>query len=233
MRQIIIALFNLLMLLNALAQTPSGVFQNPLNDGADPWLVFFRGHYYLSTTQRDAIRLWKSPTLAGLKKANSVTVWKDPNSGRSSGMWAPEFHFFDDRWYMYYTATSADNADDNHRTYVLESTGIDPLGPYQFKARLFNPTNDQYAIDPTVFQKKTDRSLYFLWAARPRHVLYIARMRNPYTLDGDGVNIPADGFGCTEVREGPEILQRNGRIFLIYSICDTGKPDYKLGMLIA
>jgi GH43 family beta-xylosidase len=35
------------------------------------------------------------------------------------------------------------------------------------------------------------------------------------------------------VREGPVVLQRNGRLFLVYSACDTGKPDYKLGMLIA
>jgi GH43 family beta-xylosidase len=29
------------------------------------------------------------------------------------------------------------------------------------------------------------------------------------------------------------VLQRNGKLFMVYSACDTGKPDYKLGMLIA
>lgn len=222
-----------ILVLNAVAKIPAGYFQNPINNGPDPWLVFFRGNYYLSTTQGKAIRLWKASSLAGLKIAKPITVWSDTNSSRCSGIWAPEFHFLNHRWYMYYTATSRDNADDNHRTYVLESSGTDPLGPYQYKARLFNPANDHYAIDPTVFQNKADGSLYFLWAARPGHVLYIARMANPYTLRGNGVYIPATGFGCTEIREGPEILQRNGRIFLIYSMCDTGTPDYKLGMLIA
>ncbi|MDE3068537.1 MAG: glycoside hydrolase family 43 protein [Verrucomicrobiota bacterium] len=215
------------------AAIPPGTFQNPINPGPDPWIVYYKGNYYLSTTQGDAIRIWKAPTLGGLKTVRPVTVWKDTNPTRSSGIWAPEFHFINNRWYMYYTATSSDNRDDNHRIYVLESTGTHPLGPYKYKARLFNPTNDHYAIDPTVFRKKTDGSLYLIWAARPGHVLYIARMANPYTLQGNGVYIPADGFGCREVREGPEILQRNGRIFLIYSICDTGTPDYKLGMLIA
>jgi len=58
-------------------------------------------------------------------------------------------------------------------------------------------------------------------------------MKNPWTLMGPSVVIPASGFGCEEVREGPVVLKRHGRLFLTYSACDTGKPDYKLGMLIA
>jgi GH43 family beta-xylosidase len=216
----------------AVAGIPPGTFQNPINGGPDPWMIYFKGNYYLSTTQGDAIRLWKAPTLAAIKTVKPVTVWEDDNPTRSTGIWAPELHLINNRFYIYYTATSSDDKDDNHRTYVIESAGSDPLGPYTYKSRLFNPTNDHYAIDGTVFQKK-DGSLYFIWAARPRHVLYIARMANPYTLEGNGVYLAADGFGCEAVREGPEILQRNGRIFLIYSICDTGTPDYKLGMLMA
>lgn len=207
-------------------------FQNPINSGADPWMVYFDGNYYLTTTQGDAIRIWKSPTVGGLKTAQAKVVWKDTDRSRSTGMWAAEFHFLSNRWYMYYTATSSDRADDNHRMHVLESDGTDPEGPYHYKARLVNPTNDHYAIDGTVFTN-SDGALYFLWAARPGHVLYIARMANPYTLDGNGTYLPADGFGCDKVREGPSVLQRNGRIFLIYSACDTGTPDYKLGMLMA
>jgi GH43 family beta-xylosidase len=210
-----------------------GKFQNPINPGPDPWLVYFKGDYYLSTTQGDAIRIWKSPTLAGLKTAVPTTVWKDSDPSRSTGIWAPEFHFLQNHWFLYYTATSQDKNDDNHRMYVLESEGANPLGPYKFKARLINPTNDHYAIDGTVFENQHDGQVYFIWAARPGHVLYIAKMANPYTLQGNGVYIPADGFGCAAVREGPSILQHDGKIFLIYSICDTGTPDYKLGMLIA
>lgn len=207
-------------------------FQNPLNPGPDPWMIYHEGNYILTTTQGDAIRMWQAPILAGLKTAKPVTVWKDQNPSRSRGIWAPEAHCFSNHWYIYYTATSSDKKDDNHRTHVIESDTASPLGPYHYKARLFNPANDHYAIDGTVFQN-FDGALYFLWAARPGHVLYISRMANPYTLQGDGVCLPADGFGCEEVREGPEVLRRNGKIFLVYSICDTGKPDYKFGMLIA
>jgi len=171
-------------------------------------------------------------TMAGLATARPVTVWRDDDPTRSRGMWAPEFHFIGKRWYLYYTATSRDGDDDRHRMHVLQSAGADPLGPYAYKGRLFDPANDNYAIDGTVFSKP-DGTWYFLWAARPGHVLTISRMASPWELKGGGVVIPASGFGCEEVREGPVVLQRNHRLFLIYSCCDTGKPDYKLGMLSA
>jgi len=220
-------------LLVGLGQPPAGKFQNPLNPGPDPYCEFFDGNYYLTTTQGDAVRMWKSPTLGGLKTAKPVTVWQDTDPGRSRGIWAPEFHFITNHWYLYYTATSADGTDANHRLFVLESAGRDPLGPYHFKSRLFNPANDQYAIDATVFANPGDGNWYCLWAARPGHVLTIGRLANPWTLEGPCVVIPASGFGCSEVREGPQVLCHNDKIFLVYSACDTGKPDYKLGMLIA
>lgn len=215
------------------AETPAGTFQNPINPGPDPYMEFFDGNYYLATTQGDCIRMWKAKTLAELKNAAPVVVWKDANPNRSRGLWAAEFHFITNHWYLYYTATSSDNNDDNHRMHVLESAGADPLGPYAYKGRPANPTNDHYAIDGTAFKNPGDGLWYFVWAARPGHVLTIARMGNPWSLSGNGVVIPASGFGCEEVREGPQVLQHQGKLFLVYSACDTGKPDYKLGMLTA
>jgi len=216
----------------ALGADVTGTFQNPINPGPDPWMAYHEGNYYLTTTQGDAIRMWKAPTLAALKTVAPVTVWKDSDPSRCKGIWAPEFHLISNRWYLYYTAMAADNKDESHRMHVLESAGTDPLGPYSYKGRLVDPANDNYAIDGSVFQK-ADGSWYFLWAAHPGHVVTIARMANPWTLSGKGVVIPASGFGCDEVREGPVVLQRNGKLFLTYSACDTGKPDYKIGMLIA
>jgi GH43 family beta-xylosidase len=210
-----------------------GKFQNPLNPGPDPYMNYFAGNYYLTTTQGDAIRVWKSPTLEGLKTVQPVTLWQDSDPSRSRSVWAPEMHFITNRWYVYYTATSADGQDENHRMHVIQSEGTDPLGPYHYQGRLINPLNDHYAIDGDVFQNPGDGLWYFLWAAHPGHILTISRMANPWTLTGTSVIIPASGFGCSEVREGPCVLVHGNRLFLVYSACDTGKPDYKLGMLMA
>lgn len=208
-------------------------FQNPLNQGPDPWMIYFEGNYYLTTTQHDCIRMWKAPTLSGLKTDSAVTVWTDNHPDRSHGIWAPEFHFINGRWYLYYTAMAATKVDTTHRMHVLESAGKDPLGPYTYKGRIFDASNDQYAIDGSVFQHPGDGQWYFLWAAHPGHVINIARMASPWTLATAGIVISASGFGCEEVREGPVVLKRNSKLFLTYSACDTGKPDYKIGMLIA
>ena len=208
-------------------------FANPLNPGPDPWMLWHDGNFYLTTTQGDCIRMWKAPSLAALKTTNGVVVWRDADPTRSHGIWAPEFHFITNRWYMYYTAMAATKVDATHRLHVLESEGLDPMGPYHYKARLFDPANDFYAIDASTFKHPGDQRWYLVWAAHPGHRLRIARMANPWTLESKSVVIPASGFGCEEVREGPVVLQRNGKLFLTYSACDTGKPDYKLGMLIA
>jgi GH43 family beta-xylosidase len=211
----------------------AGKFTNPLNPGPDPWMLWHDGNYYLTTTQGDCIRMWKARSLHQLKNALGVVVWRDSDPTRSLGIWAPEFHFITNRWYMYYTAMAATKIDATHRLNVLESEGVDPMGPYHYKARLFDPANDLYAIDASAFQHPGDKHWYLVWAARPGHRIRIARMANPWTFASPSVEIQASGFGCEEVREGPVVLQRNGKLFLTYSACDTGKPDYKIGMLIA
>ncbi|MFL4908355.1 family 43 glycosylhydrolase [Streptomyces sp. MMS24-I2-30] len=212
------------------AAKATGTFRNPLNTGPDPFMAYANGAYHLTTTQGGSIKMWSSPSLGTLLDADPVTVWTDTDPSRNQHIWAPEFYRFGDRWYLYYTAD--DGVDDHHRLYVLESAGADPAGPYHFKAKLTPPNHaNDYAIDPGVFQH--NGKLYLAYAGinpYQHNGLNIAPMSNPYTVSGDAVALNADG-GCPEVREGPEFLNRNGRTWLTYSACDTGKPDYQLWML--
>ncbi len=211
-------------------------FRNPLMpEGPDPWMVYHDGYYYLTATSSTEIKVRRAASITQLRDAPDVTVWSDRTLGRSEQLWAPEFYLLDGpngrRWYLYYTASDGDHL--KHRLHVLEGSGDDPMGPYAYKAQLrTDPLDEYYGIDAGVLQTG-DGALYLLWAGHPGHVLFISAMANPWTLAGERVNLPADGFGCDEVREGPVALRRHGRIFLVYSACDTGKPDYKLGMLVA
>ncbi|MEV5477810.1 glycoside hydrolase family 43 protein [Streptomyces sp. NPDC052207] len=208
----------------------TGTFRNPLNTGPDPFVTFWNGSYYLTTTQGDSIRMWRSSSLGTLLTAAPVTVWTDTDASRNRDIWAPEFYRFGDRWYLYYTAD--DGIDDHHRLYVLESERVDPAGPYHFKAKLAPPNHvSDFAIDPGILQH--DGRLYLAYAginAYQHNGINIAPMSNPYTVSGDAVAIDAAG-GCAEVREGPEFLNRNGRTWMTYSTCDTGKPDYQVWMM--
>ena len=218
---------------------PTATFRNPLKlDGADPFLTYHDGWYYLSATAGTDISLRRARRIGELKDAPDEVVWRDDAPGRFRDMWAQEFFQLDGpngrRWYLYYTAS--DGTDDHHRMFVCESAGDDLRGPYTFKAKLqTDPDDAWYAIDGSVL-RLPDGRLYFLWCGKPSPAgqgLYISRMTDPWTLTGPRVSLPAEGFGCDEVREGPVTIQRNGKIFLLYSACDTGKPDYKLGMLAA
>ncbi|GAB4424918.1 MAG: hypothetical protein Kow00106_21650 [Anaerolineae bacterium] len=219
----------------------AATLRNPLNvnGGADPWLTYYDGNYYLATTTwASALTMRRSPTLAGLKTATPVEVYYETDPTRCCNMWAPEFRLLDGpnglRWYFYYTAGTAGTYDNQH-THVLESAGTDPMGPYSYRARLFDPQNDTWAIDGSVLE--LDGSLYFLFSAfvGARQSLFIAPMRNPWTLSGPRVLISQPEYRWETVggfvNEGPVALQHDGRTFIVYSASACATPDYKLGML--
>ncbi len=220
---------------------PPGMFRNPLNqrNGADPWLTYYEGNYYLAaTTWASEWTMRKSPTLAGLKTAEPQRIYFETEPSRCCNFWAPEFRLLDGpngpRWYFYYTAGTPGTYD-NQRTHVLESAGTDPLGPYTYKARIFDPQNDVWMIDGSVLE--LDGSLYFLFSAFAGGLqsLFIAPMSNPWTISGERVLISQPDLRWERqggfVNEGPVALQHGDNVFLIYSASSCNTPDYKLGML--
>lgn len=213
------------------------IFRNPLlARGADPWLRFHDGYFYLTVSSGDKIEIRRAPTLGGLARAEPHVVWRDDDPQRCGKMWAPEFHLLDGpdgaRWYLYYCAAPADeNALVNHRLFVLESQGDTPLGPYRLCGELDVSCDDNFwAIDASVFALEDGR-LFLLWAGAPGHRLFIAPLSNPWTLSGPRVNLEASGFGDKWLREGPVVLRRNRRILLFYSTCDAQSADYKVGLI--
>ena len=222
------------------AQTSDGSFHNPLNtfEGADPWLTYYNGYYYLSTTTGTSqLYMQKSATLSGLKVAKQEIIYTGTEPDRCCKMWAPEFHLLDGpegkRWYFYYSA--GPTGKDEQRTHVLESTGNDPMGPYTYKARIFDPSNDGWAIDGSILQM--DGKLYFLFSSwtGDYQKLYIAPMSNPWTISGSRVLLAQSAYDWERsggnVTEGPVALQHEGKTFIIYSASHCVTDDYKLGML--
>lgn len=214
--------------LHAEPPPPPGTFRNPINSSADPWMGFVDGYYYLATTQGNRVEICKARSIGDFATAKPKVLWE-----KGKGVWAPEFHRLRGpngvRWFCYFTKT--DGADKAHRMFVMESRGPridDAYGP-PVQVRT-DPEDEFYAIDGTVFVHPNGR-VYFLWAGHPGHRLFISEMASPTRLKGERQLIEASGFGCEEVREGPFILTHGNRIFLTYSVCHTGKPDYKVGTL--
>ncbi|MBT2422827.1 family 43 glycosylhydrolase [Streptomyces sp. ISL-22] len=218
-------------------------YTNPLKSfkGADPWLQYHDGNYYLITTTFTGILgIRKAPTLAGLATAPNVQVWSDTTSTRNTNFWAPEMHLFNGHWYVYYSAGQSGVACcDSQRTHVLESAGTDPMGPYTYKGSLTgsNLTPGGWLIDASVLQ--ANNKLYLVGSGfinGSTQSLVIAPMSNPYTLAGNTFTIISSPTldwerSGSPVNEGPEPLYRGGRTFLTYSASSCQTADYKLGQL--
>lgn len=222
-------------------------FTNPIFEGADPWIVQHDGKYIAclsDANQSIAIHISDDLTTLGPKHI----VWEAPETGPySREIWAPELHHLDNRWYVYFAADDGDNR--NHLSYVLESEGDDPLGPYEIRGPIYTgddpeqKKDNRWAIDATVLEYKGKRYLIWSgWAAdNDEQWLYIAPMKSPWELSGPRVRLCHNADHLWErvgerpdqrgLHEGPQILQRNGRTFIVYSTSSSWQPTYKLGML--
>lgn len=235
-------------------QPAQSTFTNPLLDsGPDPWVTSRDGWYYYMNTTAVNLTVRKTRDITDLRNAESKVVWNPPANGPySKDIWAPEIHFVNGKWYIYF---AADDHSDNrtHRIYAIENASADPLsGEWTFKGKVSDPT-DKWAIDPTVFDN--NGQLYMIWSGWPddrdgAQNLYIARMTNAWTIDGKRVRISTANHKWEEigdiqrppgssdpshvnVNEGPEILQHGDRIFLTYSANGCWTDSYELGMLEA
>ncbi|GGY74428.1 hydrolase [Streptomyces nitrosporeus] len=232
----LLTLLAALLLALSLGQSSASAasFANPVKSvkGADPWITYHDGNYHLvSTSWTDVITIRRSPTLAGLATAPGIQVWKGDDPSRCCNIWAPELHHLNGRWYLYYVAgQNVSDYNPTQRSHVLESAGPDPMGPYTYRGRL----NASWMLDPTVAD--INGQLYLFGSTHDgTQNIVAARMSNPYTVSSSFSTVarPTHDWerSGAPVNEGPEILQRNGRTFLVYSASGCWTPDYKLGQL--
>lgn len=225
------------------AQAPVRDFYNVLfPGGADPWIYQHTDkRYYATVSTQTNVTLWRSETLSGLGGGEQKVVWTPvPGSPNSKEIWAPEIHFLQGKWYIYYAADNGDNV--NHKLYVLENDSADPFeGKFIEKGRIYDRNADRWAIDGTVIE--TGGKLYFAWSGwegfeNVSQILYIAPMINPWTI-GDRVEISRPTHDWEKrgappaINEGPQVLFRGQSIHLVYSAAGSWTDDYCLGLLTA
>jgi GH43 family beta-xylosidase len=231
------------------AASLAGTFHNPLlPSGPDPWVTQRDGFYYYMNTTGHNLTIRKTRDITDLSHAQKKIVWTPPATGPwSHEIWAPELHFLDGKWYIYFAADAGSN--DSHRIYVLENDDADPLdGEWTFKGEVEDATN-KWGIDPSVFEDKGQ--MYLIWSGWPDDVdgeqdIYIAHLKNPWTVDSKRVRLSQPTYPWerngdlnrplvphVNINEGPEILEHQKDIFLVYSASACWTDDYELGVLQA
>lgn len=213
-------------------------FTNPVITGADPWVYQRGGTYYYTHTLGNRIALWKTDDMTKLSQVNPVTIFT-PSAGaaNSQNVWAPEIHYLDGKWYVYYAAGSGN--DSTQRSWVLENSAEDPTtGTWVDKGRIFSANTDIWSIDGTVLTHNDVH--YFVWSGRPvigvqNQNLYISRMVNPWTLEDSATLLSQPELGWETngpVNEGATaLINPQGRVFLTYSASGCWTDDYAVGLL--
>ncbi|MCH4057958.1 MAG: family 43 glycosylhydrolase [Lactobacillaceae bacterium] len=213
---------------------------------ADPWVYYHTdGYYYFtgSVPGYQEIEVRRARTLSGLEDGERMTVWQAPATGLMSRLiWAPEIHYLNGKWYIYFAAADDDsvrNAQHHHRMFVIECGDESPLTTnWQVKGQIKTP-QDSFSLDATVFELKDE--LYYLWAQQAPAIpgnsnLYLARMANPWTLATAPtlLSIPEHSWEKIgfKVNEGAAVLIRNHRVFITYSGSATDE-NYAMGLLWA
>jgi GH43 family beta-xylosidase len=219
-------------------------FANPLvQQRADPQVAQHSdGYYYFTATvpEYDRIELRRARSLNDLGKAPAKVVWRKHASGAMGAhIWAPEMHYIDGKWYIYFTAAPAEAIWDI-RLYVLENSSANPLeGEWKERGQIKTGW-DSFSLDATTFAHHGQR--YLVWTQRPpkpddsNTSIYIARMDTPTSISGKAVLLSKPDYAWEkvtyEVNEGPAVLVHNGKVFLTYSASATG-ASYCLGLLTA
>ena len=215
---------------------------------ADPYV--FRhsdGTYYFTASlpEYDGIALRASSTLEGLRDAEEVRIWNKHESGiMSFHIWAPELHYFDGAWYIYFAGSDKDDIW-ALRPYVLKCEDQDPISGKWTECGMMQPADQDafsfvdFSLDMTVFENKGER--YCVWAEKVSvgkkiSNLYIAKMESPVKLATAQVLLTTPCYDWERigfwVNEGPFAIHHDGKIFLTYSASETG-IDYCIGLLAA
>ena len=251
MNNIAVLLFIFLVFSPAFCQKQNSdieTYTNPVfPSGADPWIIQKDGYYYYTNTSGSRLFLRKAKNLDDLKTSEQKTIWIPPaGTSYSKEIWAPELHFILGKWYIYFAADDGNNK--NHWIYVVENPSPDPVeGTWEFKGKVSDPF-DKWAIDASVFEYSG--GLYMTWSGWEGDIngqqnIYIAKMKNPWTIEGNRVKISSPAFDWetvgdlnnpddvphVNVNEGPVALINSKNLFIIYSASGCWTDAYCLGIL--
>lgn len=223
---------------------------------ADPSIVYHDGYYYYVKMRNSSeIVIYKSPDLHSIATGECKVIFSkqeaDLNGLNPVSLWAPELQYVEKtgKWYVYFTAEEKGR---NHRMYALEGQDS-PDKPFRYHGYMEGQTND-WQIDGVVVEKRnnpedpSDNQLYFVSSIIQRRDelgdvqdLGLYEMEDPLSFKEGSLKIISKptydwerlgtGDSALSVNEGPEVLYRDGKTYLVYSASTCWSRHYKLGML--
>ncbi len=198
--------------------------------GQDPYVTMVDGLPILcESVDEERIVLSILDGLDRPQRIDSIVVW---DHAAERQVWAPELHFMNDLWYIYYAASNGDNI--THRNYVLQAPHY--FGPYISLGKI-GP--DFWGIDLTQFSW-WDGNRYAVWSGWENNGdefpqnLYISKMNSPWNIRGrTRLSVPELEWekSIAPILEGPQVYTEESKLSILYSANASWKQEYSTGML--
>lgn len=204
---------------------------------ADPTIFYHKGMYYLYGTGGDVSKGFLVYT------SKDLVQWEGPKGNKdgyaliegdafgTNGFWAPQVFERNGRFYMAYTA--------NEQIAIAESES--PLGPFKQKT-LQKISGPGKQIDPFIFFDDDGRVYLFHVRLDRGNRIYVAELKSDLSdiitgTEKECINA-ADNWENTSgsqwpVAEGPTVIKRGGKYYLLYSANDYRNIDYAVGYAIS
>jgi beta-xylosidase len=193
---------------------------------ADPHIAAFGDTFYLYPTT-DGIEGWGAKSFSAWS-SKDLKQWKNEGvildlprdlTWANRNAWAPAMATKNGKYYFYYSA--AQN--------VGVAVASTPLGPFKDPVGKPLVAKDQFrgqAIDPMVFVDD-DGSAYLYWGQGQCHVVKLNADMTSYD-PAAVVEFKPEGYN-----EGPFVLKRQGKYYLMWSEFDTRDPRYSVAYATA
>jgi xylan 1,4-beta-xylosidase len=228
-----IVLFAVAFFYNTNAQDTDITRKKPMTL-ADPTIFLYKKTYYAyGTGNRNGFPVFTSRDLVNWKaiKENDGLAFKKGDGYGDRGFWAPQVFKYKGLFYMAYTANEN----------IAIATSRNPYGPFKQQVKDSLPTNVKQ-IDPFVFiDDDGTKYLYHVRLTRGNRI-FVAKLKDDFSGIVD--NSLTECIASTEpwenttkadwpVAEGPTVIKRSGKYYMLYSANDYRNPDYAVGLAVA
>ncbi len=235
-------------------------YASPLVRGrADPWV--FKGedsYYYFTATYpmqsyddphgHDRIILRRATTVEGLATAEEIVVWDEDNTKNSfRWIWAPEIHYINGEWVIFFTASAEKSNVWGIRPHIITCNRGDknPMNPecWEVEASRIRPVSvdntsfSNFSLDMTHFVNNGVH--YVVWAQimgqsslaiASVDAMDLSQLTSPYTL----LTKPEYAWEWDKewVNEAAAVIHKNDKIYLVFSASSVNHT-YCVGLLYA
>ncbi len=201
-------------------------YTNPvMPDGADPYVLFHDGTYYLYITNGFSANGFEAYTSKDLVNWNYAgVVAEKPDILGEYNFWAPEVYYYNNRFYMLYSA----------QEYSAVAVADSPLGP-------FRKTSDNFLFDFNAIDGNLlfdDDGRIYMYFSRILHSEGEGQQIWGVEMNGDLLSAKLDTLTLLTapnkqwegwVNEAPFMLKHNGTYYLSYSGDFYFNINYNIG----